>query len=153
MDDATYSYTNHTGDVKEVSLKYEEYFYPAIFNNFAARMDWAASGEGNRNPVVVVNGSKGFEIIETDAAAGEVVGLDASGTYDPEDDGLIYRWWVMPEADTYEGEAVVSGASSEVASVEIPADAAGKSIHVICEVKDNGTPELTSYRRVIINVR
>ena len=153
MDDATYSYTNHTGDVREISRRYEEYFYPAIFNNFAARMDWAASGEGNRNPVVVVNGSKGFEIIETDAAAGEVVGLDASGTYDPEDDELIYRWWVMPEADTYEGEAVVSGASSEVASVEIPADAAGKSIHVICEVKDNGTPELTSYKRVIINVR
>ena len=100
-----------------------------------------------------MNGSKGFEIVETDAAAGEVVGLDASATYDPEDDGLIYRWWVMPEAGTYEGGIVVSGASSEVASVEIPADAAGKNIHVICEVKDNGTPELTSYRRVIINVR
>ena len=153
MDDATYSYTNHTGDVKEISLKYEEYFYPAIFNNFAARMDWAANGEGNRNPVVVVNGSIGFEIIETDAAAGEVVGLDASGTYDPEDDGLVYRWWIMPEAGTYEGEVVVSDASSEDASVKIPADATGKNIHVICEVKDNGTPELTSYRRVIINVR
>ena len=29
-------------------------FYPAAFNNFAARMDWAKDGTGNRNPVVVV---------------------------------------------------------------------------------------------------
>jgi hypothetical protein len=31
----------------------------------------------------------------------------------------------------------------------IPPDAAGKTFHVICEVTDNGTPNLTSYRRII----
>lgn len=30
------------------------------------------------------------------------------------------------------------------------ADSAGKRIHVICEVTDNGTPSLTSYRRIIM---
>lgn len=34
--------------------------------------------------------------------------------------------------------------------VYIPQDAAGKELHIICEVTDNGTPALTSYRRVII---
>lgn len=153
MDDATYSYTNHTGDVREISRRYEEYFYPAIFNNFAARMDWAVNGEGNRNPVVVVNGSKGFEIVEMDAAAGDVVKLDASATYDPDEDALAYRWWIMPESGTYEGDAVVENASEAVASVAVPDNASGKSIHVICEVEDDGTPVLTSYRRVIINIK
>lgn len=153
MDDATFSYTNHTGEVREISRKYERYFYPAIFNNFAARMDWAANGEGNRNPVVVVNGSKGFEIIQVDAAAGEVVKLDASAAYDPEEDALAYRWWIMPESGTYEGEAVVENASDAVACLTVPENASGKSIHVICEVEDDGTPALTSYRRLVINVR
>lgn len=153
MDDATFCYTNHTGEVRDASRKYEDYFYPAIFNNFAARMDWAANGEGNRNPVVVVNVSKGFDIIEIPGSAGDVLELDASGTYDPEDDALAYRWWVMPESGTYEGEAAISDASSAVASVTLPADSSGKNIHVICEVEDNGTPALTSYRRVIINVK
>lgn len=116
-------------------------------------MDWAANGEGNRNPVVVVNGSKGFEIIQVDAAAGEVVKLDASAAYDPEEDALAYRWWIMPESGTYEGEAVVENASEAVACLTVPENASGKSIHVICEVEDDGTPALTSYRRLVINVK
>jgi hypothetical protein len=38
------------------------------------------------------------------------------------------------------------------ASVEIPSGASGNTIHVICEVNDDGIPSLTSYRRVVINV-
>jgi hypothetical protein len=34
----------------------------------------------------------------------------------------------------------------------VPTDAVGKSIHVICEVTDDGVPPLTAYRRVVINV-
>lgn len=40
-DKETYCYTNHRQDTKKISQKYESYFYPAIFANFAARMDWA----------------------------------------------------------------------------------------------------------------
>ena len=44
-------YTNCNRNVKIRSEHYERHhFYPAIFNNFAARMDWAAKGKGNRNP-------------------------------------------------------------------------------------------------------
>ena len=59
----------------------------------------------------------------------------------------------MPESGTYEGEAVVENASEAVACLIVPENASGKNIHVICEVEDDGTPALTSYRRVVINVR
>ncbi len=35
-------------------------------------------------------------------------------------------------------------------TITIPANAAGESIHIICEITDNGTPVLTGYRRVVI---
>jgi hypothetical protein len=38
-------------------------------------------------------------------------------------------------------------------TVMVPSDALDKEIHVILEVKDNGSPNLTSYRRVIIYVK
>lgn len=57
-DSLTECYTNAAPDVKAVSEKYEKYFYPAIFADFAARMDWAACGEGNHNPSVYVNGKR-----------------------------------------------------------------------------------------------
>lgn len=152
MDDATFCYTNHTGQVKDASQRYEEYFYPAIFNNFAARMDWAAKGEGNRNPIVEINRSRGFEIINIDAEAGETIELDASASSDPDSDALSFRWWMMPESGTFEGEVMILDHDMPNASVEIPSGASGNTIHVICEVNDDGIPSLTSYRRVVINV-
>ena len=152
MDDATFCYTNHTGQVKDASQRYEEYFYPAIFNNFAARMDWAAKGEGNRNPIIEVNRSRGFEIIKIDAEAGETIELDASASSDPDADALSFRWWMMPESGTFEGDVMILDHDTPTASVEIPSGASGNTIHVICEVNDDGIPSLTSYRRVVINV-
>jgi hypothetical protein len=35
----------------------------------------------------------------------------------------------------------------------VPPDATGKTIHVVCEVRDDGNPPLVSYRRVICTVR
>ncbi|MBR5211094.1 MAG: DUF1593 domain-containing protein [Bacteroidales bacterium] len=152
MDDATYSYTNHTGTTKKVSEKYEHYFYPAVFNNFAARMDWAEYGRGNRNPVVEVNGVKGLDMIRMDATPGSTVVLDASSSYDPDDDSLSFRWWIMPESGTWDGPVDIKVGNSATAELMVPADASGHTVHVICEVRDAGQPALTSYRRVIINV-
>lgn len=150
MDQETYCYTNHDGSAKEISQQYEKYFYPAIFNNFAARMDWAAEGRGNRNPVVIVNGNPGLDVIKAALKPGKEIVLDAAGSSDPDGDQLSFNWWVLPEAGTYAGRVDISDAGTEKARIAVPADAAGKTIHVICEVTDNGTPNLTSYRRVII---
>lgn len=152
MDGETMCYTNHSGETKDISQKYEHYFYPAIFNNFAARMDWAASGQGNRNPIVVVEGVKGLDMISMTVSAGSVASLESKGTFDPDGDDMTYKWWVMPESGTYAGDVHIDYADTSSADVIIPEDATGSDIHVICEVTDNGTPALTSYRRVILNV-
>ena len=116
-------------------------------------MDWAANGEGNRNPVARVNRSKGLEVLEITALPGAVLDLDASASFDPDGDALNFRWWHMPESGTWEGEVEISGADTESAVISVPEAASGKTIHVICEISDDGTPVLTSYRRVIIKVR
>ncbi|UCD50869.1 MAG: hypothetical protein JSW27_25510 [Phycisphaerales bacterium] len=36
--------------------------------------------------------------------------------------------------------------------VQIPADATGKTIHIVLSVTDDDTPPLTRYRRIIIEV-
>ena len=42
-------------------------------------------------------------------------------------------------------------ADRQQASFKAPADAGkGQTLHIICEVTDNGSPPLTRYRRVIV---
>lgn len=150
MDKETYSYTNYAGKAKDISAKYEVYFYPAIFNNFAARMSWAKEGKGNRNPIVIVNKNRNIDIIKLSPKQGKSIVLDASKSYDPDGDQLTFKWWVMPESGTYEGDITIQNKTASRAKVLVPSDAAGKTLHVICEVTDNGTPHLTSYRRIIV---
>jgi hypothetical protein len=148
-DRETTAYTNFEGTpARAVSRKYESRFYPAIFNNFAARMDWAANGVGNRNPVAVVNGDKSLDVINVNPAVGTSVELDASTTSDPDSDTLTYSWWILPEAGTYAQDITITGGDTSRATVQVPADAAGTYFHVICEVTDDGSPKLTAYRRI-----
>jgi hypothetical protein len=149
-DGATNAYQNHTGDAKKTSSKYEQYFYPATFNNFAARMDWAKDGKGNRNPVVAIGRDKSLEILTQKPKVGAKVTLNAAKTMDPDGDKLTFKWWVLPEAGTYSQEINISNSDTNKATVNVPADSAGKTFSVICEVTDNGTPNLISYRRIIM---
>ena len=116
-------------------------------------MDWAANGEGNRNPVVRVNGSRSLEIVEVSSVPGATLRLDASESFDPDGNAMNFKWWHMPESGTWDGLAEIADAGTASATVKVPENASGKTIHIICEVIDDGTPQLTSYRRVIINVK
>ena len=148
-DNATNAYQNHSGNENSISLKYQRYFYPAIFNNFAARMDWAKDGTGNRNPVVVVNNDSSLAVIKVTPVQGTSVTIDASASHDPDGDKMAFSWWILTEAGTYAQDITISGSDSNRATIQVPSDSAGKSFHVICEVTDSGTPALTAYRRII----
>jgi hypothetical protein len=84
---------------------------------------------------------------------GATVKLSAEGTSDPDGDKLTFRWWQYQEAGSYDGTIKIRTAEKQDASFVVPGDAGkGKTIHVICEVTDTGTPQLTRYRRVVIEV-
>jgi hypothetical protein len=150
-DDSTFAYTNHKGKAWEICSKYFAYFYPATFNDFVARMQWAEEGKGNRNPVVIINGDKSIEPIEITKKPGKKILLDASKSFDPENDQINFKWWILPEAGTYKQEIAIPDQNSNKITLKVPSDSAGKSIHVICEATDNGVPNLTSYRRIIVH--
>lgn len=152
-DSVHHCYTNHASPLKERSQHYEKlHFYTPAFNNFAARMDWAAKGKGNRNPIAIVNGQTGFEALRLTAQAGQLLTLDASSSYDPDGDDLTIHWWMLPEAGTYAGALSITAPYAPRTTFRLPTDCNGKQLHIICEVTDNGTPCLTGYRRVIIDV-
>ena len=131
-DKETTAWVNQSGTkANPIAKKYETKFYPAIFNNFAARMAWAKDGKGNRNPEVVVNGDSSVLTSLKVTAAGGTVTLDAAGTKDPDGDKLTFSWWVMTEAGTYEKEVAIKGADTSKAVVEVPAGA-GERVFMWC---------------------
>jgi hypothetical protein len=151
QDSVTYAYTNFQGTkAYDSCYNYVNYFYQANFNNFAARMDWAHTGAGNRNPIVIIDNDTSYDILTIKPQIGTRVTLDATNSYDPDNNDLTFKWWVMAAAGTYPQSISIANAFSNSCSIDIPVNSVENSIHIICEVKDNGTPNLTSYRRIII---
>ena len=147
-DSLTTAWTSWQEPVRSISVGYKRRFYPDEMADFKARMQWADEGKGNRNPVVVVNGHRGPSPLVIHAKAGETVRLDAMKTYDPDGDSMMKNWWQQPEI----GTAKLDIQGSDVAEVSIPAGAAGQTLHVVCEVSDQGPFLLKGYQRVIIVV-
>ena len=108
--------------------------------------------EANHPPAAVLNGDKTTAAVELTARPGAAVRLSAAGSSDPDGDRLTVRWFVYPEAGTYGAAVPVTDADAETATLTVPGDAAGKTIHVILEVTDSGSPALTRYRRAVVSV-
>ncbi len=124
-------------------------------NDFATRVRWATQTyeDGNHHPIVKVNGDVGKHTLVVKQKSGKSIRLDASGSTDLDGDALSYKWMVYPEAGTYEGSITVTGSDKKMATVKIPKNAKGKTVHVILCVKDNANLSLTSYKRIVIEVR
>ena len=118
-------------------------------------MIWATTpeyGKANHHPVPVVDGDKSLRPLMRKVKPGSTLRLDASKSSDPDNDALAFNWQVYREPSTYKKDVTISNRNTSVCSINIPSDAAGKDIHVVLEVTDNGTPALTLYRRIIIKV-
>jgi hypothetical protein len=130
----------------------------AYQNEFQARMDWCVKEfkDANHNPIAAFNGDASRTIVRLSAQPAQSMALDASASTDPDGDALSFRWYVYPEAGTYAGtgHVEIEHPTEKTARVTIPADAAGKQIHVILEVRDDHPiVALYAYRRVVIDVK
>jgi hypothetical protein len=66
---------------------------------------------------------------------------------------VTWNWWEYTDADTYAGKITIDNAAAPDASFVVPADAKpGDTIHVIMDVKDQGTPSISRYQRVVVTV-
>jgi len=128
----------------------------AFQHDFAARMDWCVAEtfeKANHNPVAAFDNDKSKAIVRLSAKANETVTLSASGTYDPDGDKIRYNWFVYSEAGNYSGSIKINGGNTKEANFTAPAVEKPAEIHLILELKDDGEPNLYSYRRVIVSVR
>lgn len=124
-------------------------------NDFEARIKWTMLSKkaANHNPIAVVNEDKTKEIIRVRMAPGSQLQLQATDSFDPDGDQLSFQWFFYQEPGTYDKQVEISNPASTNPTVHIPSDAAKKEIHIILKLKDNGSPSLYAYRRVVISVK
>ena len=149
-DSLTVAWTSWQEPVRSISVGYKRRFYMDELNDFMARMQWADEGKGNRNPNVVLNGHQGPSPLVVMTRVGETVRLDASKSKDPDGNDIRFQWWQQPEIGT--AKLDIEDAAKSIINVRIPANAAGQTLHLVCEVSDNGAFGLKSYQRVIIQI-
>ena len=141
----------------------------AFQNDFAARMGWTVAdfAHANHSPVAVVNGDDSKEPIMMDVKVGQAIKLNASRSKDADGQRLHYSWFHYAEAGAAGGRlagVTIENPDQAVANVTAtaacrpqwfargPGCAGPGTAHIILAVTDEGSPRLTSYRRVILTV-
>jgi len=121
-----------------------------VNNDFEARINWCIAekyADANHPPTIKL--TEGDRTIKS----GQKVMLNAKGTADPDGNKITYKWWQYKEAGTYDGLVTIDGAANSKTSFVAPKVGSPKTIHIILEVTDNGTPVLVSYKRIIVTVQ
>ncbi len=153
-DSLTTAWTSWQEPVRSISVGYKQRFYPDELNDFMARMQWAAEGKGNLNPYVVIpNDTINITVTKKKKVKkGTMISLslDASKSFDHDGDNLQFSWWQQPEIG--KTKVKIEQTDQPIATLRIPADAKGDTIHIICEVHDDGPYHLPAYRRIIIKI-
>jgi len=119
-------------------------------NDFRARMDWCVNdrSQANHPPRVVVLGPP-----LRDVRPGQRVELDARQSTDPDGDVCHWSWEYYPEPGTLQADLGIEGADRPTASVTVPSVQHAADAHLICTVRDTGSPPLARYARVILRIR
>jgi len=112
-------------------------------------MDWCISSFENANhaPIVRLN-----QLNNITVKSDEMVDLDASTSFDPDQNELTFEWIYYREAGNFSSKIELKEKDKAKISFKAPKVTKQKSIHLIVAVTDNGEPNLTSYQRTIITV-
>lgn len=127
----------------------------AYQHDFAARMDWCVAEtfeKANHNPIAAFDNNKSKAVANLNAKSGQATRLSAAGTSDPDGDTLTYHWFFYKEAGDYNGTINIKNNTTKEASFMAPSVKQTCKIHIILEVKDDGKPNLYSYRRIIVTI-
>lgn len=119
-------------------------------HDFAARMDWCTLPfkEANHPPIPILSHPDRLTL-----KSGESFRLDAFYSTDPDEDNLSFLWFAYLEAGTYDGEFKMSQPeNSHIGYLTAPEVTESQTIHIILKVSDKGTPALSRYKRIIVNV-
>lgn len=120
----------------------------ALQNDFAARADWCINDFKNANHAPKISVAKN----KLNVTAGQTINVKATAT-DPDKNKVAISFWQYNEAGT-SPEKIIVTAKGNIAQIKIPATAkSGHTIHIIAEGKDDGTPALTRYQRVVLTVK
>lgn len=125
---------------------------PAAKNSFLNRLKYSTNDPEavNHEPLVIVNGIGGNEILKIKEKPGKKIILDASGSTDPDGDKINFNWFYYQEASSYNGQFSLNEPNNKKLELELPKDIGDSEIHLVLEVSDNGSNQLVSYRRVIL---
>lgn len=125
-------------------------------NDFAARMDWTISDydEANHPPVPVLDHDQYLK-----AKAGDKVSLSAESSSDPDGDSLSFKWFLYGEPGSFVVSTARTGDPLKINNDDkpnawfiAPKKARMGEMHIILQVTDHGSPRLTRYKRIIIDV-
>ena len=117
---------------------------------FQARMDWCVNSgyeDANHPPVVHIKSKKDITV-----KSGKKVKLDAGRTGDPDGDSLTFAWWQYKDAGSYVGLIEINNSGLAKADFIAPVVNKPETIHIILNVKDDGSPALNAYQRLIVTV-
>jgi len=132
----------------------------ACQNDFAARMDWTIQpcDKANHPPVAKLDHPAFIK-----AKPGERVDLSATASFDPDGDPLSFEWFCYEEPGTRRMSNSSTGVKHHIVGFDQPKawltiktsrvmPPGMGTMHIILAVTDHGTPRLTRYQRVIIDV-
>ena len=133
----------------------------AYQNDFAARMDWTIKpfAEANHPPVTKLGHPDRLQ-----AKQGQRVDLSAEGSTDPDSDALSFEWFYYAEPGTFATSAARTPTPVKIENFDQPRawftvptrrvmPPGLGTMHIILAVTDHGTPRLTRYRRIIVDVQ
>jgi hypothetical protein len=137
--------TNHYNDNKATLWRWREDFQ----HDFAARMDWCLADykKANHPPLPVINQKE-----EITVKSGDGFGINASASYDPDGDSFSFLWFHYPEAGTYKKDLKISPENYPGIWITAPDVEKKETAHIILKITDKGTPTLSGYKRVVVNI-